>query len=230
MKIIRKFGNKKLDLELLKNSESIEIAALSIPTKRIILMEQVHSDRIKIVEENDLKMHRISLPISGVDGLITNVPNIFLAAKTADCIPILLWDEAKKVIAALHSGRKGTELNIAGKAVQIFVQKFNCNIADIKVEIGSAICVNCYPVDQKTFADFVLKTEVAQTFPNLDLKKVVKTELEESGIPEENIFDHNICTKEDSRYFSYRENGTKRRQVSVIGMQDLTRSEARVEN
>lgn len=218
MKIIKKVGDKNFDLELLENSESIKLNEFLFPTNRIILMEQVHSDQIKILEENDLKTNRISQPILGVDGLITNVPNIFLAVKTADCIPILLWDETKNVIAALHSGRKGTELNIVGKAVKILVQTYNCNVADIKVELGAAICESCYPVDQKTFDEFVSITEIEQTFSKLDLKKVVKLKLKESGIPEENIFDQQICTKENSRYFSYRENKATERQISVIGI------------
>ena len=220
MKIIKKFGEKNFDLELLKNSESIKINEFLFPTNRMILMEQVHSDQIKIIEENDLKTNRISQPIPGVDGLITNVPNIFFAVKTADCIPILLWDETKNVIAALHSGRKGTELNIVGKAVKILVQTYNCNVADIKVELGPAICGNCYPVDKNTFDEFVDKTEVEQTFPKLDLKKVLKIKLKEIGILEENIFDQQICTKEDSSYFSYRENKATERQISVMGMVD----------
>ncbi|MCF7793712.1 MAG: peptidoglycan editing factor PgeF [Candidatus Cloacimonetes bacterium] len=218
MKIIKKFGDKNFDLELLKNSDSIKIADLSIPTNRIILMEQVHSDRIEIIEENEFDDIQISKPITGVDGLITNVPDVFLAVKTADCIPILVWDETKNVIAALHSGRKGTELNIAEKAVQIFVNKFNSDPTDIRVEIGPAVCGKCYPVDQKTFDEFVSKTEVEQIFPKLDLKKVVKTKLQKAGILRENIFNHDICTKEDSSYFSFRENGTTGRQISVIGM------------
>lgn len=218
MKIIRKFGDRKFDLDLLKNSQSVEVNKLSIPSNQIFLMEQIHSDRIKIVDEKDLHINRILQPIQGVDGLITNVPNIFLAVKTADCIPLLILDETKNVIAVLHSGRKGTELNIAGKAVKIMEDKFGCKVENIKVEKGPAICGNCYPVDQKTFNEFVSRTEVKQAFPKLDLKKVVTTKLKEIGILEDNIFDHQICTKEDSRYFSYRENRTKGRQISVIGM------------
>ena len=218
VKIIRKFGNRQLNLELFKRSAFIPIDKISIPINRILLMEQIHSDQINIIRGKDITKEPIPRSIPNVDGLITNEPDIFLAIKTADCIPIFMWDETIKVIAALHSGRKGTELNIAGKAVKILVESFNCNPVDIRVDLGPAICGKCYEVDEITFRDFVAKTGIEQYFPNLDLKKVVKAELQESGISEENIFDHQICTKKDSSYFSYRENGTKERQISLIGM------------
>ncbi len=218
MKIIKKFGDKKFDLNLSKKSDNLSIDEFSIPVNRILLMEQVHSDKLKIIENINMKKDKILHPVLGVDGVITNKPGIFLAVKTADCIPIFVWDERKNVIAALHSGRKGTELNITSKAIDIFIHDFKSDPAEIHVELGPAICGNCYPVERKTFAEFVHKTGVEQAFPNLDLKKVLKNKLKNIGILSENILDHQICTKEDSRYFSYRENGTKRRQISVIGM------------
>lgn len=218
MKVIRKFGNKEFSLEKLRRSDSIGISTNSISPDTFVLMEQIHSDKIKILEAKDLLSNRLLQPIPGVDGLITNQSGIFLAVKTADCIPILIWDTKKQIMAALHSGRKGTELNIAAKAIQIMIRYFDCNPRHIEVELGPAICEKCYPVDPETFDRFVSSTGIAQNFPNINLKKVVKNQLQESGILAPNITDIPICTLESSDYFSYRENGTNQRQISVIGM------------
>ena len=215
MKFIRKFGAGDFNLALLKRSDSVLVDGLSLSTRRFILMEQVHSDHIEIVTEEYCRADT-SKPIAGADGLITVEKSIFLTIKTADCIPLFLWDEKRNVIAALHSGRKGTELNIAGKAIAVLKDSFGCRSDNIQAESGPAICAKCYAVDRQIFADFVHKTGVQQTFPFLDLKKVIHSQLQKAGIM--NIIDHQICTKEDQRYFSYRQNGTAARQISVIGM------------
>jgi purine-nucleoside/S-methyl-5'-thioadenosine phosphorylase / adenosine deaminase len=218
VKFVRFFGDNKLSLQKLLNSESIIIDKTTISTNRLILVYQIHSANIKIVTENDCGAGVITQPIHGFDGLITNQKDVFLCIKTADCIPIFLWDKQKEIVASLHSGRTGTEQDIAGKAVEIMMDNFSCDPKDICVEIGPAICGKCYPVNQTTFNEFVQKTGVDQTFPNLDLKKVVISNMLEIGILHENIFNHNICTKEDVSYFSYRENQTTERQISIIGM------------
>jgi len=213
VRYLRYFGNNTLSLHELVNSTNNVIDGINVPTDRVILAEQIHSANVKIVSE---KYNCILIP--GVDGLITERRNFFLAIKTADCIPILIWDEKQKIIAALHSGRVGTQLNIAKNAVDLMIDKFGCDPKNIQFELGPAICGNCYPVDRETFDDFVQKTGVEQIFPNLDLKKVVISNLRELGIPDKNIINHDICTKENSNYFSFRENQTKERQVSIIGM------------
>ena len=213
MEIIKHFGDKALSLQKLLNSANIAIDQISISTQRIILAEQVHSANVEIVtEENTNK------PIPDIDGLITGQKNLFLCIKTADCIPIFIWDENQKVIAALHSGRAGTEHNIVGKAVEIMKNKFSCDPRNIRVELGPSICGKCYHVDQKTFNDFINKTRIEQTQPNLNLKKVVISNLLEIGIRSDKIFDYQICTKENENYFSFREDLTSERQISIIGM------------
>ena len=218
MKIVRKFGNKTFNLDLLKKSKQIIIDELKIPMQQLILMEQIHSNQIKIICEEQVGVGILQKPIPGVDGLITNTKNVFFAIKTADCIPIFLWDEKQEVIAALHSGRVGTEQNICRNAVELMIEKFGCDPKNIRVELGPAICGNCYPVDRNSFDIFVQKTRIEQTFPNLNLEKVIVSNLLEMGVLPENIWNYSICTKEDFNYFSFRENQTTERQISIIGM------------
>ena len=218
MKLLHFFGDRFLCLYNLKHSYIIEIDSFNVKTKRIVLGKQIHSDKIKIVTEKQAGSGIIKSSIKGVDGLITNQKNLFLCIKTADCVPIFLYDPGKEVIAALHSGRVGTEYNIVGKALKKMKQRFGCKISNIHAELGPAICGKNYQVDKKIFDNFVRKTEVEQTDQNLDLKKVIISNLLEAGISEDNIINHEICTKSNSDYFSYRENKTTQRQISIIGM------------
>ena len=68
-----------------------------------------------------------SLPLYNIlegDGFITDRPGVALCVKTADCVPVLLADGKKKVVAAVHAGWRGTALGIAGKAVRILQERF----------------------------------------------------------------------------------------------------------
>jgi len=218
MKLVHFFGNRFLSLDNLKHSYIIEIDSMDIKTKRVVLAKQIHSDKIKVVTEKQAGSGIIKPSIKGADGLMTNQKNLFLCIKTADCIPIFLYDPCKEVIAALHSGRIGTEKNIVGKAIKKMKRKYDCKPGNIQAELGPAICGKNYQVDKQTFDNFVHKTGIEQTFPNLDLKKVIIANLFDAGIPEDNIKNHDICTKTNADYFSYRENNTKQRQISIIGM------------
>lgn len=218
MKLIRFFGDHNFSLYNLKRSHEIEIDSNNIKTKRMVLAKQIHSDRIRFVVEKHAGSGIIKPSIAGVDGLITNQKNIFLCIKTADCVPIFLWDTHKKVIAALHAGRLGTEKNIVAKALIKMKRHYGCNIGNIKVELGPAVCGSCYDVGHRIFDAFVRKTGVEQKYPYLDLKKVIISHLLEAGIPEENILDHAVCTKDDNEFYSFRKDRTQQRQISLIGM------------
>jgi purine-nucleoside/S-methyl-5'-thioadenosine phosphorylase / adenosine deaminase len=218
MKLLHFFGDKNLSLYNLKHSHEIDIDSFSVKTRSVVLAKQIHSDKIKIITEKLAGSGIIKPSIKGVDGLITNQENLFLCIKTADCVPILLYDLKKKVIAALHSGRIGTEKSIVGKAIKIMKRRFGCKIDSIHAELGPAICSQCYNVGRKIFDDFVRKTGVEQIYPNLDLKKVIISNLLEARISENQIINHEICTKSEANYFSYRENRTTQRQISIIGM------------
>jgi len=218
MKIIKFFGDENLSLKNLKHSSEITIDFTDIKTNRVVLAKQIHSNKLKLVTEKHAGAGISKRAIIFADGLITYQKNLFLGIKTADCIPILIWDRRKEIIAAVHSGRKGVELKIAEKTVKLLHAKYGCNYKDIELELGPSICSKCYSVDQKTFNKFVHSTKLDQNFPYLDLKKVVLHNLKQTGIPEENIKVHDVCTKEDKNFFSYRKNNTKQRQISLIGM------------
>src|SRR5690606_16885878 len=77
--------------------------ALDISQKDLIIPGQTHSTNVKILSNQ--------VEISGLDctdALVTDIPNICIAVLAADCVPILIYDPKRKVIAAVHSGWKGT--------------------------------------------------------------------------------------------------------------------------
>jgi len=73
------------------------------------------------------------------DGLITKEKNLNLFLLIADCLPIILFDLKKEILALIHSGWKSTEAKIAFKTVKKLIREFNCDVSDIYVAIGPAI-------------------------------------------------------------------------------------------
>src|SRR5574344_3056066 len=83
---------------------SIDIPRLFMPH------HQVHETNTGIIDEAFLEKNALeqTLAMDGVDALTTNIPNVCVCVKTADCIPVLLWDEHTHVVSAVHAGWKGT--------------------------------------------------------------------------------------------------------------------------
>jgi len=216
--IFHHFGNKDLSLSELKKNDQIKIDGFVIPASQIVLAEQIHGNSVQIVSQNDIGAGITQTPIPAVDALITNEKNIFLAIKTADCVPILMFDPIIKVIAVVHSGREGTRKNIVRETLKILMKNFKSNPENILVKLGPSICEKCYEVDQNTFVNFVNSTGIEQQFSFLNIKKVLLHQLKEAGISLKNIENIDICTFEDENYFSYRRDEMKGRQISLIGM------------
>jgi YfiH family protein len=106
-------------------------------------MYQTHGDNIQTVNKNSPN------EIKNCDALITNEKNLPIMVTVADCIPVLIYDEKKEVIAVVHSGRAGCFKHIVKKTIQKMEQQFSSNLKDIKVHLGPSIKKCCYEVGQE---------------------------------------------------------------------------------
>ena len=193
-----------------KNIELIQ-DSIHLNGSRIVFPMQTHSCNVRIVE-NDKNT------FANTDALITNVPGVCVAVRTADCVPVLLFDPVKKVVAAIHSGWKGTIQKISQKTIEIMHQQFNVNPNDIIAGIGPSIGPKVYEVGSEVVEQFnsEFRTEsVIAPIPNsdkglLNLWKVNKLILQESGISEKNIEIAEMCTYSNPKlFFSARRDSVK---------------------
>ncbi|HSB03809.1 MAG TPA: peptidoglycan editing factor PgeF [Thermodesulfobacteriota bacterium] len=191
-------------------------SAFSFDPDRLILLRQVHQDRILILKEphspipSDLEY----------DALITNSPNRFLGIKTADCLPILVTDPVKKVIAAIHAGRQGTGLRITGQVLKRMKVEFSCLPEDLLVALGPSIGPCCYEIDGKVFLPEWEPFSAPRREDKwmVDLPGINIAQIKEEGIREDQIFWISLCTHCNSDlFFSYRREGQTGRQLSFIG-------------
>lgn len=194
--------------------------------KRFIFPRQTHSDHMAVVTSENL-----SNSVSDTDALITNEPGLFVCVQTADCVPILLFDPQKKVVAAIHAGWRGTVAKIALKTVQQMTAKFGCQPADIIAGIGPSIHMHAYEVGPEVAETVItnfsnspalLKPSLNEGKAYFDLWEANQTVLIESGIQEENIEVMGLCSFEHSDlFYSARRDGIDTgRMVSGIRLVD----------
>src|SRR6185503_448338 len=88
------------------------------------------------------------------DALLENTPGSVVAVKTADCIPILLVDERRRAVAAVHAGWRGTAARIVTGAIGRMAERFGTVTADLHAAIGPGIGVCCYEVGPEVAAEF----------------------------------------------------------------------------
>ena len=178
--------------------------------ENLCYMNQIHSANVVVVDENSPKY------IDNCDALITKTKNLPLMVMVADCIPILMFDEVKGVIAAIHAGRNSTFLKISEITGKKMIEDFSCKTENIKVIMGPSIQKCCYEVNDE------LKNIVEKSFGkefvignNIDLQGINKKLLENLGI--KNIEISSICTKCSNKpYFSYRKEKNTGRFAGII--------------
>ncbi len=178
----------------------------------IVLQGQTHSDNVTIVETGCF--------LENNDALITDKKNLALAVSLADCTPILIYDREKKVIAAVHSGWRGTEKKILLKTLQKLKEVFNSKPENLITYIGPSICQEHYEVGEEVAGKFDLKyVKNSDGKYYLDVALCNYDMLTDFGVPEKNIDYSNLCTFEENYLHSYRRDGNKSgRMLAVIMM------------
>jgi YfiH family protein len=88
------------------------------------------------------------------DGLMTDEPGLLLAVQTADCIPVLVADRKRRVVAAFHAGWRGTVKRIVESGVGRMRLEFGCRPEDLTAAIGPGAAVCCYAVGEEVRSSF----------------------------------------------------------------------------
>ena len=170
-------------------------------------MNQVHGNRVAIIEE-------VTDEVPTADALVTGIPGITLAVMVADCIPLLL--KSKDAVAAVHVGRKGLLNRVAEKAIDVMREISDAQISAI---IGPAICGKCYEVSPEIFSEVTAShpesaSQTRSNTPSLDLVAALISDLGKLGITE--IDNQSRCTLEDKDLYSYRRDGATGRQAGLV--------------
>ena len=175
------------------------------------------------VHGTDVRLASSINSICEADGLVTKEQGMPLLIYTADCVPLVFYDNKQRVVALAHAGRRGTFENIGQKTLAKMVDECSCSVENIEVLIGPSISGENYAVSKDIVEKFAtLKVEnyyskkANQYY--LDLWQVNKVLLQREGVLEKNIEIMNMCTVRDNdKFFSYRlENKTSKRIATII--------------
>lgn len=212
-------------LESIKENFKIIYDFIGKAPKEIFSGFQTHTDNVQVVSSiDDGKYYAAGKYFPETDGLVTNIPEIGLVTRFADCTPILLFDPVKRVQGNIHSGWKGSLKEIGGEAVDKMIEVYDSNPQDIKVILGPAIGKD----------DFEVEIDVMELFKNkfyyyeeiiskkndikylIDLKEIITRTLLDKGIAKDNIHSIDISTYSDPRFHSFRRDKESFGQMACI--------------
>jgi polyphenol oxidase len=210
-------------VERVRGNRQRFLSALNLEHARLATLRQVHSNRVYIIEDSSLEWNE-----SEGDALATAVEGVALGVKIADCLPVLIADPASRVVAAVHSGWRGTLSRILLQTILEMQKSFGCSPADLLVAVGPGIRGCCFEVGsevvelfEKEYPGAHMATPVT-TKPGkyfLDLCTALDHQLDFAGVWPENRYDLGECTHcNTDRFFSYRAEGpASGRMMAVIG-------------
>ena len=158
-------GSKDLVSDVKKNLEIVK-KKINKSAKNIFLLNQIHSNKLIYVDDKyKSKMQ------PKVDAIITNQRNLPIAVLTADCVPILICDNKKKMIAAIHAGWRGAYKGIVNKVIKFMIKK-GCKLKNITAAIGPSISVENYEVKEDFKKKFIKKDKKNLKYFKINNKKL----------------------------------------------------------
>lgn len=175
---------------------------------------QVHGANIQCIRDlSQGTVYDTGKVFYDTDGLITDLKDVALISRFADCTPIILFDPIKKVQANIHSGWKGTLQRIGGVGVDLMVDEYGSNPEDIIAVLGPTIGKHDFEVESDVMTQFKEEFDFYKDIIRqkdeikflIDLHTTNKRILFDRGIKEENliIVDLSTFAREDLLH-SYR--------------------------
>lgn len=200
--------NKKTSTQIFNNHDLINELKKHgwDDNKKIIFPKQIHSNKTFIIDSS--KKYHADQTSPECDAIICNQKNIALAIKTADCAPILLYDNQNMIFSAIHAGWRGALNDIIFNAVNDMIK---IGAKNIEAEIGPMIQADSYEVSNDLYELFTKKNSDYQEFfqktPKkdkflFDLNGLIENQLSSLNISK--IANNKIDTAKNDDFFSHR--------------------------
>lgn len=161
-----------------------------IPSSRLFIPRQTHSVHVGWAEGPG--------ETPDTDAVITRMPGLCVAVKTADCIPILLYDSRQQLVAAVHAGWRGT----VGRILSRTLQEMQSQGDDVHAVIGPGISLAGFEVGDEVYESFLQAgfpmERMSRRYPgspskwHIDLWEANRWQLLQAGV--EQIHVAGICT------------------------------------
>jgi YfiH family protein len=190
-------------------------AAIGLGADRLVWMNQVHSDRVAVVDAPR------DTPVADTDALVTSTPRLALVVVSADCVPVLLADARAGVVGAVHAGRVGARAGVVARAIEAMVA-VGAHVQDISALLGPAVSGRNYEVPAAMAEEVEAalpgsRTTTSAGTPGLDLRAGIARQLETLGVRAIDLDAR--CTVDDVTLFSHRRDAPTGRLASVVWME-----------
>ena len=194
-------GSKDKKINVINNLKIVS-KKISIGKNKLVLLKQIHSNKIYCLKKIPKKK------LLG-DGLITSSKNIAFGILTADCAPILFYDNKKNIIGAAHVGWKGAYKKIATKMVNYF-KKEGSKLNDLYAIIGPCISQSNYEIKEDFRKKFLNQSHANKKYFKqennkiyFDLKGYIFQQLKNRGIKNIELIKKDTFTPQN-KFFSAR--------------------------
>ena len=226
------FENNNMALHTCVNTQNVLenrqklAAALHCDIDHFVCTHQTHSANFHKVTLADKGRgaNRADTAIMDTDALYTYEPNLLLCSFTADCVPVIFYNEENDLIGVVHSGWQGTVKEITLHLFKHLIEEEQCHPSDFHVQIGTALSQEKFEVDADVYMkfkdlgyanDFMYVNEETHKY-HIDNQLTVKKQCELAGIPSHQITIDPTCTYLSPSGFSYREDKKSGRHMSFI--------------
>lgn len=210
---------------VLKNRKKLA-TSLSSMIDNFVCANQTHSVHFHRVTLEDKGRGAITkdTAIADTDALYTFEPNIVLSCFTADCVPVIFYNQVNGLIGVIHSGWQGTIKEVTPKLFTHLKEVENCNPSDFHVQIGAALSQEKFEVDSDVYEKFndlgyandYMYYKKSTNKYHINNQLTVKKQCELAGIPSDQITIDPTCTFLSPDGFSYREDKQAGRHLSFI--------------
>lgn len=194
---------------------------VGVPTRRtgakgcgwLLSVKQVHGTDALVLDRPLSESDQFP---GGWDALVTDQPGVTVAVRTADCVPVLVHDARRHVVAAIHAGWRGAVAGIVPKTLMLMASKFGSMRSDLRISIGPSAGPCCYEVDEPVLDQLRVGLSDWQSVVHdyqgrkarLDLKALIRRQVEAEGVSASSVSSVNLCTIcHDELFYSYRRDG-----------------------
>lgn len=182
---------------------------------QLVFQRQVHGTQGSyITATSDHSSNAVVLFQAEGDFLATDQKNTALGVLTADCLPIVLYDQKNDAIAIVHAGWRGSVKNVVSKAVESLLAKHYFAPHDLLVYFGPSAKACCYEIQNDLLEQHKGNRMLEQAVQKqsdklfLDVPAINRAQLIDLGIPPCNInTTYNTCTMCNKGFHSYRRQG-----------------------
>jgi polyphenol oxidase len=185
---------------------------MGVASGSVRLIRQVHGAAVAIA--NGRRVEPWNPPKADV--VVSDDPTVAIAVRVADCAPILLANRRKPVVGAVHAGWRGTVSRAAQAGVEALRREFRSDPADLVAAIGPCLGPCCGEVGEEVVEAFRAAGHDSESIdrwfrtgpagrPHLDLWCANRDQLVSAGVPPDQVFVAELCTKTHAPFLhSYR--------------------------